>query len=173
MTTACLLFDSTKNPAPSEGLNGERRDLPAALFLLSRKLLALQAMVNRNGSIGSASCDEAATIQLLNLCVSQIIAISKMPNTFPGITQELLDAFESLYRVQSQHPTSSNGLTGREVEVVRHLAEGKCNKEIAAALGISAKTVEHYRTNAMFKLHAHSVVDLLRFAALHKLISLG
>ena len=44
------------------------------------------------------------------------------------------------------------------------LAEGKTNKEVAAALGIGLKTVETHRMNLMAKLGLHSVVDLVRYA---------
>jgi DNA-binding NarL/FixJ family response regulator len=55
-------------------------------------------------------------------------------------------------------------LTPREREVLQLLAEGKTNKEVAAALGIGLKTVETHRMNLMAKLALHSVVDLVRYA---------
>jgi DNA-binding NarL/FixJ family response regulator len=55
-------------------------------------------------------------------------------------------------------------LTPREREVLQLLAEGKTNKEVAAALGIGLKTVETHRMNLMAKLGLHSVVDLVRYA---------
>ena len=55
-------------------------------------------------------------------------------------------------------------LTPREREVLQLLAEGKTNKEVAAALGIGLKTVETHRMNLMAKLGLHSIVDLVRYA---------
>ena len=55
-------------------------------------------------------------------------------------------------------------LSAREREVLQLLAEGKTNKEVAAALGIGLKTVETHRMNLMAKLGLHSVVDLVRYA---------
>jgi DNA-binding NarL/FixJ family response regulator len=55
-------------------------------------------------------------------------------------------------------------LTPREREVLQLLAEGKSNKDVAAALGIGLKTVETHRMNLMAKLGLHSVVDLVRYA---------
>jgi DNA-binding NarL/FixJ family response regulator len=55
-------------------------------------------------------------------------------------------------------------LTPREREVLQLLAEGKTNKDVAAALGIGLKTVETHRMNLMAKLGLHSVVDLVRYA---------
>ena len=50
-------------------------------------------------------------------------------------------------------------LSPREREVLQHIAEGASNKEIAAALGISVRTVETHRDSLMKKLGIHSVAD--------------
>jgi DNA-binding NarL/FixJ family response regulator len=55
-------------------------------------------------------------------------------------------------------------LTGREREIIQLLAEGKSNKEVAAALGISLKTAETHRANIMRKLDLHSTSDLVHYA---------
>jgi DNA-binding NarL/FixJ family response regulator len=61
-------------------------------------------------------------------------------------------------------------LTSREREIAQLLAEGKTNKEVAAALGISAKTVETHRANIMLKLSLHSITDLVHYAIRNKMI---
>jgi DNA-binding NarL/FixJ family response regulator len=58
-------------------------------------------------------------------------------------------------------------LSDRERDVLRLLAVGYTNKEIAARLRISVKTVETYKTRGMEKLGLHSRVDIVRFAAHH------
>ena len=55
-------------------------------------------------------------------------------------------------------------LTSREREVLQLLAEGRANKEIATALGISTKTAETHRARIMAKLELHSMSDLVRYA---------
>ena len=55
-------------------------------------------------------------------------------------------------------------LTSREVEVLQLIAEGKANKEIAAELGISIKTVEKHREHLMTKLDIHDTAGLTRYA---------
>lgn len=70
-------------------------------------------------------------------------------------------------------PGGSRGpkqLTPREREVVQLLAEGKANKEVAALLNISVKTVETHRTNIMQKLDLHSVSELVRYAIRNDII---
>ncbi|HOG64757.1 MAG TPA: response regulator transcription factor [Spirochaetota bacterium] len=56
-------------------------------------------------------------------------------------------------------------LSPREQEVLRLLAEGLSNKEVADRLFISTKTAEHHRANIMAKLDVHNMVELVRYAA--------
>jgi DNA-binding NarL/FixJ family response regulator len=56
------------------------------------------------------------------------------------------------------------GLTGRQRQVARLLAEGETNKEVAAALNISVKTVETHRSEIMRRLDLSSFSDLVRYA---------
>ena len=55
-------------------------------------------------------------------------------------------------------------LTPREHEVMAMVTDGKSNKEIAAALGVSAKTVEAHRARVMEKMRAESLAELVRMA---------
>jgi DNA-binding NarL/FixJ family response regulator len=55
-------------------------------------------------------------------------------------------------------------LTPREREIVQFLAEGKSNKEVAGALGISVHTAETHRSNIMRKLDLRSMSELVRYA---------
>jgi DNA-binding CsgD family transcriptional regulator len=68
----------------------------------------------------------------------------------------------------------SNGrpgrLTKREVEVLRLLALGHTNKEIAAQLYLSPRTVESHRANIQEKLHRSGRAELVRYALRHGLI---
>ncbi len=66
---------------------------------------------------------------------------------------------------------SAGALTPREREVLQLLAEGKSNKEVATALGISVMTVETHRANVMHKLGVHSVAELVHYAVRHKIIA--
>jgi DNA-binding NarL/FixJ family response regulator len=55
-------------------------------------------------------------------------------------------------------------LSSREVEVLQLIAEGKANKQVAAELGISVKTVEKHRQRLMQKLNIHDTAGLTRYA---------
>lgn len=58
----------------------------------------------------------------------------------------------------------SDLLTSREAEVLQLIAEGKANKQIAAELNVSIKTVEKHRQQLMNKLGIHDVASLTRYA---------
>jgi DNA-binding NarL/FixJ family response regulator len=57
-------------------------------------------------------------------------------------------------------------LSEREAEVLRLIAWGYSNKEIAARMELSVKTVESHKANAMKRLDMHSRIDIVRFALL-------
>lgn len=70
------------------------------------------------------------------------------------------------------HPTSPTDerLTPREREVVQLLAEGRSNKEVACALGISVKTAETHRAHVMRTLDLNSVCELVHYAVRQNII---
>jgi two-component system response regulator NreC len=51
-------------------------------------------------------------------------------------------------------------LSGREIEVMQSIAEGKSNKEIGSLLGIATKTVDNHRARLMHKLRLHNAASL-------------
>lgn len=70
-------------------------------------------------------------------------------------------AFRVFAGLHNARGTSNARLSGRERQLVRCLLEGKSNKEIATALRLSEKTVKHYMTNLMGKLHVHSRLEVV------------
>jgi DNA-binding NarL/FixJ family response regulator len=58
----------------------------------------------------------------------------------------------------------SNQLSSREMEVLQLIAEGKPNKQVAAELGVSFKTVDKHRQHLMGKLNIHDIAGLTRYA---------
>ena len=73
--------------------------------------------------------------------------------------------------VQPDKPAETAGdLTPREITVLRQLAEGHNNKEIARELSISVRTVETHRQNIKSKLNIHTAAGLVRYALEHNLV---
>lgn len=66
----------------------------------------------------------------------------------------------------------SETLTLREVEILRLIAQGYTNRQIAGSLNLSVRTVESHRSNLMDKLNLHSRLDLVRYASEHGLIKM-
>jgi DNA-binding NarL/FixJ family response regulator len=67
-------------------------------------------------------------------------------------------------------PGGLAGLTLREVEVLRLVAAGKSNQELAEQLVLSIKTVERHIANIYTKIGAHGRVDATTFAHRHHLL---
>jgi DNA-binding NarL/FixJ family response regulator len=71
-------------------------------------------------------------------------------------------------------PNETDPLAGcpspRERQVLRLLADGNSNKEIASILDISTRTVECYRARIMFKLDLHSTAALVRYAVRNNIV---
>ncbi len=63
-----------------------------------------------------------------------------------------------------QFRNKANRLSSREVEVLQLIAEGKPNKQVAAELGVSFKTVDKHRQHLMAKLNIHDISGLTRYA---------
>jgi DNA-binding NarL/FixJ family response regulator len=86
--------------------------------------------------------------------------IAHKPFLSPSVSGVVVDRY--LRGAGEEIPRSP--LTPREREIVKLLAEGKSNKEVAAVLEISVKTVEAHRANVMHKLNLSSLSDLVRYA---------
>jgi DNA-binding NarL/FixJ family response regulator len=88
----------------------------------------------------------------------------------PKASEVVLEGFLKTRRHQ-QGERAERRLTPRELEVVRLLAEGKVNKEIAGLLGIAVRTVETHRSKIMLKLGLHSLAELIHYSMRHGIIS--
>ena len=62
-------------------------------------------------------------------------------------------------------------LTGRELEILKLIAEGFTNKEIGEQLFISHRTVDTHRTNMMRKLGVNNLAGLINYAIKHNIIT--
>ena len=85
----------------------------------------------------------------------------------PAMTRALLHQPVTTERRRGS-PTSA--LTRRELDVLRLLAKGNTNRQIAGLLGLSMRTVENHRANLMGKLGLVSRVELVNYAEEHDLL---
>ena len=90
----------------------------------------------------------------------------------PRVSEIVLDGFLETRGRNRQGERTASRTTPREVEIIRLLAEGKSNKEIAALLGITVRTIETHRSKIMLKLGLHSLAELIHYAMRHKIVSM-
>ena len=89
----------------------------------------------------------------------------------PSIAKDLVSDY--LSGVRAGHEQDSyDGLTPREREILKNIAEDATNTAIANELGISVNTVERHRENIMRKLNLHTRTELVKYAIRKGLISL-
>lgn len=84
----------------------------------------------------------------------------------PTITEKVTGSYVGRAASSRARARGGHDLTDREQEVLRLIAWGHSNKEIAARLSLSVKTVEVHKANAMKKLGMHSRIDIVRYALL-------
>src|SRR5262249_42465453 len=83
----------------------------------------------------------------------------------PAVARRLRDQCRQAFATGGEPVrTRPEHLTAREAEVLQLIAEGRANKQIAAELCISIKTVEKHRQQVMNKLGIHDVAGLTRHA---------
>jgi DNA-binding NarL/FixJ family response regulator len=82
----------------------------------------------------------------------------------PSIAKRMHDAPGKPRDRDGLRKANAMRLTSREAEVLQLVAEGAANKQVAAELGISIKTVEKHRQHLMDKLDIHETAGLTRYA---------
>jgi two-component system, NarL family, response regulator NreC len=82
----------------------------------------------------------------------------------PGISEVVVNAL--------MHPDPADPLTDCERQVLQLVAEGRTAKDIASALGLSAKTTLSHRNRIMRKLDIHATTGLVRYAIRRGLIKI-
>jgi DNA-binding NarL/FixJ family response regulator len=82
----------------------------------------------------------------------------------PLVSKRVREHYQKPDKVGGLMIKKATGMTSRELEVIQLVAEGQANKQVAAVLGISIKTVEKHRQHLMDKLNIHDTAGLTRYA---------
>ena len=90
----------------------------------------------------------------------------------PKVSEIVLEGFLDTRSQRQRGERVGPRTTPREIEIIRLLAEGKSNKEIAAQLAITVRTVETHRAKIMLKLGLHSLAELIHYAIRQKIVSM-
>ncbi len=95
--------------------------------------------------------------------IEVVEAVRRVAGGGSYLSQEAIDALDAA-KVGKDLPEGFRQLSPLELRMVREIAQGRTSREIAAALDLSGRTVENYRTAICSKLHLTGPNALLRFA---------
>jgi DNA-binding NarL/FixJ family response regulator len=149
-----------------EALERLRRDLPdvRVVFLTMHKDVAYARRALAAGAMGFVLKHSALT----ELVVALRAALEGRTFIAPALAGDLL-------RATTRDPNSASdpiaALTPRQREILQLLAEGKSAKQIAAALDISARTVEFHKYTLMESVGAKNTAELIHFAIRHGIVA--
>ena len=90
----------------------------------------------------------------------------------PPIAAKLIEDYVRLVRGEGAEERKGDPLTERERQILKLIADGRTNQNIAELLHLSKKTVESHRANIMRKLDLHDVTELVKYALRKGLIQL-
>jgi ATP/maltotriose-dependent transcriptional regulator MalT len=143
-----------------------------------------EAIVHTEKSLALAEACEALYERALTLIAKcRLLAVSGSPREAHPVLEEVreicgpLEAEPALDRaaelekeLRSRAPSAPGGLTGRELEVLRLIAQGMSNQEIATSLVLSEHTVHRHVANVFGKLGVSSRAAAVAQAARHDLL---
>ncbi len=147
-----------------------RRELPETKVLVL-SMYDDEEYVQRLLAAGASGCMlKRATSEELARAVREVV--SGGTPLHPAVAARIVKDYVRM--VEEREKTGpGETLTPRELEVLRHVVEGRTNQDIAERLGLSRKTVDAHRTNLMRKLGIHDVTELVKYAIRQGIISLG
>ena len=91
----------------------------------------------------------------------------------PSMASKLMSEFATMVKKTDEKPVAAQPrLTEREMEVLRLVAKGKNNRDIAKELFISENTVKNHIRNILEKLHLHSRMQAVVYAVREKLLEI-
>jgi DNA-binding NarL/FixJ family response regulator len=149
-------------------LNGLEATRQIRQFLPDAKVLILSAhsddaYVEKVTALGAAGyLIKQTSAQFLSDAIREV----QKGNTFfsPPIARRISHLNQKSLDRKGRLKAKTVRLSSREVEVLQLIAEGEANKQIAAELDISTKTVEKHRDHLMRKLDIHDTAGLTRYA---------
>jgi DNA-binding NarL/FixJ family response regulator len=121
------------------------------------------AYIDRVISVGAVGfLIKQTSAQILAKAIHEVMA----GNAFysPQVSKRLREHYQKPDKTGGVMIKKATGLTSRELEVIQLVAEGHANKQVAAGLNISIKTVEKHRQHLMDKLNIHDTAGLTRYA---------
>lgn len=138
-----------------------KRDLPEIKILALTIHESDQYVLEAFDAGVDGYCIKDASREELMVAIDSVLAGKSYIS--PGISDQVIEGYLD-GRKTLKEESDWDTVTQREREILKLLAEGYQNKEIADFLHISAKTVEKHRSNLISKLDLHNVAQLTTFA---------
>jgi DNA-binding CsgD family transcriptional regulator len=164
----------------------EKKQIEDALFALNGKVLYVKENLRKDlRELATSGLYKTAlpasitrSLELLEQCAQDVAQLIKAidPTYVPRFAGHRPTALRTTSPPRTLPPaalvdsSASNPLTPREQEVLRLLASSHVNKQIAAILSISVRTVESHRRRIMEKLQIHSLSGLIHYAIRRNLV---
>jgi len=98
--------------------------------------------------------------------------INESLTTRPKVAEQVLSQFQEL-SLRSETEAFISPLTAREIEILRYIAQGYLNKQIAVKLGISEQTIKNHVTSILRKLNANARTEAVVLAIKQGLITIS
>jgi DNA-binding CsgD family transcriptional regulator len=160
-------FRSEMLSQPSS-IEEEFSELSARTFELVHRSVAL---LKRSVSVRCYASETRLEARLVPLCLT--LTVARRPEPAPDeepAPPEYIPGLASGSGISDESELAAACPSFRERQVLRLLADGKSNKEIAVALELATRTVESYRARIMIKLDLHSTAALVRYAVRQKIV---
>lgn len=103
-----------------------------------------------------------------NAAEELILALDRVMNNEIYLGRNVSDSL--IKKISSPDERQSKGLTLRDKEILRLVAEGKTAKEIAKTLNLSSRTIENNKNTLLKKLNLHHAIDLVKYALENNII---
>ncbi len=133
------------------------------------KVVALT--MNGDGMLVDKMIEQAEIAGYLLKTIDRNELVFALENIYKGnhyFPDEVLDELKTFQKIKREN--ESINLTAREIEIIKFIAQDLSNKQIASTLFISERTVETHRKNIFRKTGMHSVIGLIEFVKMRKLI---
>ena len=130
--------------------------------------------MNDSGEIASQVLAAGASALVLKSDAARdlVRAVHSVERNQPFLSPAVTKLIIGQLAKTSTQGASPGDVTARELEVLKLLALGRSNKEVATALDISVKTVDVHRANIMRKLKLRTYSDLIQFAIRRQIINI-
>ena len=145
------------------GMGGIEAARNIALNLPGVRIMMLTVSENRENLMAALKCG-AHSYVLKGVSASELRAITRRvakgeAYVTPALAADLLTEFSQ------PHPVDAfSELTAREIEILEHLSQGLTNRQIGERMFLAEKTVKHYMTSILQKLHVRSRTEAVVIA---------